>query len=567
MPRTELDATSTRKEPVSASIQLQRTNGDKVELTVSNLEKWLAQAELSIHKKQEPSKKIELTSKNTLEFTLDMLGRFGLQSAEDVIAFFNSPAGETILALVEEELAEIAAIEYHVQQEQLTEQQHKHLLHVFLLLGLLHHHDAHARQMSNEEEAAAAEKKLHEKQKEAAMLEAALSLPGNENDYYAYTEAAQAIEDKLHQKHEASKQLEKDLAELAPQHQATEAKYNVFRNGLMALSEFVLGFEHHPNAPAVKEPSEELGSKINARIDHLIQKIDSNVKEIDRLLLANENEQARDLMHQNNANNLQVAALKEMLSVAQSNGEKMIYNDKFEAATSFDDAAYILSRGTHIEEKDGKRYLLKEGQTLVTASMEIKDEAEKQYKQLKPTQIMSVRQLVHHNHQLENAKYNSISAQSEQMQKDIIFLTDKLADMQTARAKAELSLRPTPTSTHSFQMKPVPAAKARPSLGIDDDFQQSYEHVIGLMSENPSPESIARLKELTARMNPSTAIKKQLGEIRPHMPILETTKKALLAQNNVGRVWRDPREPGIESQLEISSTPTPFSTKNRPRGA
>lgn len=528
------------------TLKLQRANGEKVELTPSRLEQLLAQAELSLERQpSKASKKVE----NAKELATQFLSRFGLQTPLDVIMFLESPEGEAIVALIEEELAELASIERHVQQEQLEHQLHKHLLIAFFLMGMLHKHAAHAHQR-HDSEIAAAEKKLHEK----TQASEAPTTERIEHDYDAYTSASGEIEKRLHNQHHASKQLEQLLAALKPQHQATESKYALFHQH---LDDALKSFLTHANKE--QDPTVAMVKGIDEKIKILMSEIDLNIGMIDQKLVENQDEDARALMNVNNAKNLQIAALKEILAVAESQGDKVIYNDKFEPAKSFDEAAYILSKGVRIAEENGIRYLLKEGQTIDSLSPEEKADAEKQYKQLKPTEVMSVRQLVKHNHQLENAKYNSLSAQSEQMQQDIILLTNQLAEMQESRrTKAEMALRPTPSSAPTLKMTPVRSGKSKFSLDIEEDFQESYKHVLELMHENPSARAIEWVKQVTARMNPSTTLKLELNKLKPGMPIPETTMKALLAVNNVGRAWQDVSAPDVQKRHEIHSAPNPF---------
>ncbi len=538
------------------TLSLQRANGEKVVLTVQRLEELLAQVELA-SRQQNPSQKTSNSTENSAELALQALGRFGLQTTLDVIIFLESPEGEEILALIEEELAEIAAIEQHVHQEQLEHQLHKHLLFAFFVLGMLHKHEAHAHRRL-ESELAAAEKKLHEHAQASSQYPAEVR---SEQDDYAYTNATDEIEKRLHSKHHESKQLEQLLAALKPQHQATEAKYALFHQHLdEAVKALASDFSQTQATPTDQDQSIAVAKKIDEKLRVLEDQIRDNVDKIDKMLLENRDDEARALMHVNNAKNLQIAALKEMLVVATSNGDKVIYNDKFEPAKSFEDAAFVLSKGIRIAEENGKRYLLRDGQTMDTLTPEEKAEAEKQYKQLKPTEIMSVKQLVKHNHHLENTKYNSLSAQSEQMQQDIISLTNHLAAIQeTRRTKAELALRPTSSSAPSLKMTPVPSGKPKFSVDNEEDFKESYKHVIELMHENPSARAIEWVKEVTARLNPSTALKQELNKLKPGMPIPETTMKALLAVNNVGRAWQDVSSPDVDKRLEMrSATPNPF---------
>jgi hypothetical protein len=202
---------------------------------------------------------------------------------------------------------------------------------------------------------------------------------------------------------------------------------------------------------------------------------------------------------------------------------------------------------------------------------EERNSAEKGFKQLNKEETMSVRRLVHHNHQLENAPRDALVARSELLQRDIILLANQLSTLQETSSKAALALKP-PAKAPALKMTPIapsaapiPSPQARPAAN-KEELTESYRHILRLMASSPTPRAIQWLQTTLSRVDTSHALKKQLNELKPGMPIPPATMTNLLAMKSVGRAWLDTSKPDIvEQDLKSPSTaPSPFRT--RPRG-
>jgi effector protein LidA len=528
----------------------------QLESAILRVQKWLEPDAI-------PQKANAITVETNLA-PLERISRFGLKSSEDVHSFLESPAGEALIeAVIEEELIEIAAME-SAQLEQREIQLHKHYL-ALLLFGLFYKNNAHAHDLIDRslEEVS---KKLHSESK--TTTPEASPTPQVEQPPIKYSNNDDQLKSMLHNKLVQSELLEKALEAIIPQHKEAEAKYAAFNSHIdTAHDEFskLIAPVLSATSSTPKEPSaEEISEKTKLKIDALHKQVEDNIPSINKLLDEDKIDQARALMTESNAQRLQIAALKEMLAVYEK--KSVMFNDKHEPTTSFDDAAFVLASGTKIVEKDDKRYVLKMDQKLDDMTTEEQASAEKQYKKMKPAEMMGIKALVKHNQTLENAKYNSLSTQSEQMQKDILLLANQLTAAQNMRAQTELTLKPTPANSPAMKMTPLstptpsPAPKSR-SINDEDLAGSSYEHVIRLMKNNPTPEAIKRLKESIAHLDTSSALKKQLNDLKPGVTIPMTAMDNMLTNIRRARPGEIRIADEIANDEKNPTAPSPFKTR------
>lgn len=525
------------------SLQIQdAANKRQVESILAQLKPWLAL-------KDTPKLDMPLLSRLSL---------FGLHTPEDVRIFLETPAGEAVVkAWLDGMLIEIAAIE-NAAFEQREHLHHKKLLAAFLILGLLYKHNAHAHELIDHT-LQEVSKKLQGEAKHATPEPTPVEQNGH--DFNSYTHPIHQIEEMLHSRIAESTELERKLADMEPLHQEIQARYASLEQHLdEAHKTFAKLQVPASTKPTFEEPT--LAVKTENLITALTKQIADNTNAVVTALENNEETKARELMNKGNALNLQVAALREMASVTE--GKSLMYNDKHELTTSFSDAAYILAVGTKIVEKNGTHYLLQANQKLEDMSAEDVSAAEKQFKKLKPAETMSIRQLVQHNHRLENAPRKALSARSYQLQQELLLLAQQLSVLQESRSKAELSLKPTPANAPALKMTPIspsaaptPSPKARPA---SKELVESYEHVIRLMSNDPA--GILRLQEGFARANSSSLLKQQLTKLKPGMNIPQETMNNMLATPEVGQTLLGIKNPDVEKGT--SPSPSPF--RIRPRG-
>ena len=525
-------------------VVLKNIKDQDIQLKASQLEHWFADAESWLIQKQP---ELSPTPLNTSESTLatQCLGRFGLQSSSDVISFLKSPAGESTMALLGKELAEMAAIDEQVQQDLLIKQrQHKRKL-MFLLLGLLHKHEARAHRLE-EEIQRYNEKRLHN-EKEAIekrhLTESSISYDPLTVD--AYLHVSNAIEQSLDTKLVEAKKLEKELINIEKIIAMTSKKYTNYTAELDRAHEEIAQWTLDVPLTTVKE-----------KISQLTAMIDSENIEISKLLDSGEDNAARDRMELNNARNLHVAMLLDMLSVMD--GSKIMYTQEGERTQLFHEADFIIPLQKKIAFKNGKYYVLQATQNADNLSSDEKEQGEKAYLRLRPD-IMGVKKLVQHNKTLEHKEHHekksSLLARSETMQQDILLLANQLIKIQASRANA-LSALPTPT----------PAAPSPTSGRTNSRLSQSYKHMIRLMNAGPTAQSIDWLKKTMGNTKKSKKLQEEINTLAPGKPISSGLMNQLLKRKDMGRLWLTPNKPDT-AKLDLTpyaTAPSPLTTKLKP---
>lgn len=557
MSKTQHEMTTT------TNLQLKNAQNEQVTLTHQRFEQLLAHSELTLlqNKKNAKSKQDKLVkenlTENTSELAMAFLGRFGLQTADDVIKFLKSPAGETVLALVEEELAEIASIHEYLQLEEMSHELHKRYLVAFLLAALLYKRNAHAHELVDES-LEIMQKKLHG---EKGSHEEASSIAENSSAYETAAEeidkAIKQTEAKLHATLAASEKLERRLAENQPH--AIESKFKTIHEHIDNVHKEFAHLIHLALTPLSPTKS-DLSTQIQDKIAQLTTKLAEDSNTVEQKLIAGDMHEARTIMTISNARNVQIAALHEMASVLA--GESVLFDANLKPTTSFTDAALVLKAGTKVVEENGKRYLLREGQSLADLNSEDKTQAENQYNKLKPAELKAVKNLVNHNHTLEKDTAEGLVKESEKMQQTILSLANQLSTLQAAQSTNQAVLRPTPKNTPVPQMTPASSTIPQPRPSA---FRNSYEHVLDLMAKNPTQRDLQLLSEIYAKTETPADLKKQLQQLKPGMPIEPVTMQRLKQVKHIEQAWLDSRKPDFTKDTEISTAPTPFQRTPRMR--
>ena len=555
---------------------------EQVELTSSKLEKWFAHVELSLNSsKNEPA--VRVSDDNAPELATQLLSRFGLQTTEDVIKFFKSPEGKETLTLINEELAEIAAINDHIRQDALEHQLLAKRALAFLLLGLLDRREAKAHRL-NEIMQQDIDKKSHDAEKASStkLLETArLNKSMLEPVLQSYTNAANEIEKSLQSKLQDAEKLEEKLAKINQKGELMTAKYACY-DKLLDLK--------YEEMSHITDGSPSVISKIKTDIEVITKQIYADAQKISELLDTGTDEDelaARQLMEESNARNLQVAILEDMLSVLS--GDKTLCKEDGSPATSFADADlivpkankvvekngiyYLLNLEDKLVEKNGICYLLKANQKLddmtLDAQKDAANHAAEEYLQLKP-EMTGVKKVVEHNRGLEQEIYlsekNSVYAESDRMQKDILLLANHL-ELQIARANEatlaqQTSIKPAPRMTHLPSL--TPSTSMAPAMSNQIPNPQwagdSYRHILRLMRDNPSQSSINWLKTALA-YDKTPELLREINKLKPNMPIPATTMQSLLSRRDIGSSWANNNE-----QARLADEKTTPSPSMRPNG-
>lgn len=557
MPRQTLHSTTTKSSKTNdqQNIILGDINGKDVTLTASHIEKWFAQAESALSKD-----KHELTPSSTAKLSTQFLKRFGLQSGlhtpQHVIDFLKSPAGKITTALIEKQLAEMAATEGHVKQEMLKEQIIKIQRLSFLLMGMLHKRKLRERQLNEEvqlakdrrrreEETAAIQKRLAGTSSTQLILD-----PNLEMDIPAYEQASEAIEQLLDSRLLESELLEEALAKLEKLTLLTTKKYAHYNTVLNTAYQEITELMMTPTLSIVNAQQ---------KIATLTSEIDLDTNEISMLLEQGRDDDAREKMEFSNARNLYIAMLVDMVSVIE--GHKFMYTQNGKKTTNFHEAEYIVAKQNRLIFSDGKYYLVETSKTAEDLTIEDKITGEAAFLRLRP-EIVGVKQLVMKNQQAEQSEHVNTKAKlltrSEVLQQEILFLANQLTQIQATRADMAIPLNST-TPTPSMRQEP----RLTPNTSHDRGLSGSYSHM--LVSMRPTKQQIDWLKtevEHTAKPKLKTAVNK----LSPGAPIPQAVLQQLLTNRYLGRLWLNPNLPKID-KTDLgpnATTPTPYSTRPKP---
>jgi len=264
--------------------------------------------------------------------------------------------------------------------------------------------------------------------------------------------------------------------------------------------------------------------------------MDEESNNVQRLLLNNQDEKAHALLAICNAYNLQIATLKDMISVI--NGDKILFTLQGKITSSFAEAHFILPKQKKLVFENGTYYLLQVDQDIKHLSSEEKESGERAYLRLRP-QLMGVKQLVEHNQHLEHKVHDETRSlllkRSEVIRHEIALLAHQLTKIQAAQ---------TSIST--------------PSPSRQRCLNNSYHHMLLLIGLNPTKEAVDWLKESQSHAKTSPKFQKTLNDLKEGEKIPPSLIKSLLRNRNPGHLWMDMDvlEKGL---TDTKAGPSPFS--------
>ncbi|MDX1836669.1 hypothetical protein DIZ81_00380 [Legionella taurinensis] len=491
------DPTALLSQPMEKPLvlTLKGNDGQDVNLTSSQLESWFAAIERD---EMENNANNGLTPNLPLQelqrdpyFATQFVGRYGIKTAKDVIAFLKSPAGDSVKIMIGEELAQVAALEEFKRQEYQTHEIRQHRLLAFLLLGLLYR-EAHARHVveANTQQAEARVQQgeaniSQEQQRAREQRTAALNQSLN-----SFNNTAAAIESRLSQKELELDSVQRELQAINPEEMAM--RYETFDRHLgeleiqfqlpeLNIDEQIASLEAQktaleaqlqtqtpdalesalvdPNAPPqrldsgsgnLKDRIAELSERIHAlkqqkiasasahipqiedKIKALSDKLESQLDDMQQLIESGKDDEARKILLEHNGLHLQIAGLKDMVGVLK--GEKVLYKDDGQVAKSFDEAAFVLPLDKKVVKQNDKYYLIGAKQDLSTMEEHDLLQAQKDFERARP-EISNLKLLVKHNHGLENERLQQVQDKSKSLHNDIMTLRNQLTQIQAARSE------------------------------------------------------------------------------------------------------------------------------------
>jgi effector protein LidA len=515
------------------------------------------------------------------DWTNELLAQYGIKSANDVIAFLKSPAGEIVQKLIDEEIALLDRMQERQNQDNQDEETTKQHFIASLLLAAIY------KEKVEEQEH---DRKIEEEiNKNLAKTEpAAVADPVKEiaQTFAAYNLSAKIISNDLEKKLLEAKEIEDEMAELEEQGELIDQRNDSIETNLQLLNTFHEELEEKHGKANAGAKIADIENKIAA----LKGQINQKREQIDTMIEAGHEKEASLHLHELYGLHMQQAGLRDMLSVIRQ--EKSFYDSDGKITSSFKGADFLLANEQKIVKSEGKYYLLTEDQDFNSMGPEEKSKAEQRYAQAAPD-ISSLKKVVLHNKTqekiLHNEKINHCGERSEVMQEDILKLTNQLNQIQAAQADlaaivqhqktnpnavttipATPTPRPTPTATTTSSAKRVQLMKPMPNYSMT----QSYRHVLELMKYRPTQEAIERLKKGFVLPNGQPNLDAQnkiTNTLKPGVPISPATLVNLLKYlvTVSGSTYRPMSQAQIQAQAQAQAAkqqpkppaPTPLSTK------
>ncbi|KTC84123.1 hypothetical protein [Legionella brunensis] len=299
-------------------------------------------------------------------------------------------------------------------------------------------------------------------------------------------------------------------------------------------------------------------------------------------------QRAKQLLHEHNGLHVQFAGLNDMIGVMK--GEKKLWDKQGQPVTSIDKAAFVISSKKSLVFHQGEYYLLngEAPENFDELPQKVKDEAKRNFDQARP-EITSLKRLVHHNKQLEEHDFSQrkedLTQRSEIMQKEMLLLTNQLTKLQSSKANMEILIQQLDKQTSNVDTNTTPSVSIptlKPTLSKGSKtttnnntaaYVQGYKHTLLLMRNNPTPDSVQRLRNFFMGPDgktpvPST-IETILSSIKYGRPIpLQTMQNLLQNMNRLGLAMAGPNRRALQTPElieEVNTAPSPFKRNLTPK--
>ncbi len=428
-------------------IHLMTSDKKTIRITASHVDQWIDRLE------PHPINRTQL------------LGRFGIKNAQDVIVFLNSPKGKSIIAIIGEQLANMEAMNESVHEQQsISRRQHRHL--ILLLLGLMYNHKARSEKL-NRETQDQLDKKRHQYE---------LDSQAADYDHAVYNETAEALEDILTGTLKNAEQLEIELIALPEALLEIESRYQTYDKWL--------------SIELIEELSLNL-DRIDVEIKDVELKLSSYAVILSALISENKNTEAHEIQTLTHALNLKSNLLNTMKIAHQQ--EKRFFNSKAEPVQSFAQADFIIPKNNTLTFEANQYYLHPRSTDFRALSPQQRKDALDAY-QLSRYDIMSIRMQVQLNRTQELAlhanKKSSLLARSEVMQQNIHLLTKQLSKVRQVEQQ--------PVNANAPRLTPVLKKPELHHAPLKNIIHQSRLHIERLMSgQQPTILAKKRMDEIT----------------------------------------------------------------------
>ncbi|MFT4060356.1 MAG: hypothetical protein QM652_12510 [Legionella sp.] len=327
------------------------------------------------------------------------ISRFGFKNPNDLKNFLLSPAGDTVKAEIGAQQAQEEALKENLRFEQQEQAKIHSLIKIHLLLWLMAK-DAHAESVLREL-TQAQNMKILEQEKTAAKAEHhEQNIPDINKELQKalahYNEAIHLCQMQHATLLENEKNIENQIITLAQQKTNFENKSEEYLTGLANFEKDAKKYEQ-ANDTELDQFIQKMTGEINEQTDLIMELLnkENSTPEDEQL--------ARELLHKQNALNLQLASLHDLHSLR--NQEKLFFDEKGEPVAQQQKAAYVINNTHKISAKEGKLYLLKDIEDINKISDERLREAGAEFEH-RQQEIMSVKKAVEQSLKLEKSFLN-----------------------------------------------------------------------------------------------------------------------------------------------------------------
>ncbi len=388
---------------------------------------------------------------NESSFTIN-IGRFGFKNPDDLKNFLRTPAGDTIKGELSDRIAEEQAIEDQRQFELDQEAIRKSRLKALLFLWLIEK-KGHAAEKLREFIEVQNEHFLKEHAKDAISSQKSSPPSASEiladvlADYDKAFKEYNKVYDTLSQN---DKQLKEELSHLIHQKEIINKKHSVYDESLASFDKASQDYDSL-NREELRQKISDLEKDLFTQTDQILALLDQGKED-----------EARTLIHQQNALNLQIASLHDIKSRHEEDQEKqtIFLDDEGKITTSHKDSSFVfpkqLAQTKQLVKEHGQYYLIDLDKKLSDLNSGEKVQAKSDFDGMSH-EIMSVKKAVQHTRKLEmefqDSRIEDTESKIGENQLQLKMIRTQMTLVQASRANAEtLKLpKPTPPVTDFFK--------------------------------------------------------------------------------------------------------------------
>ncbi|MBA2648599.1 MAG: hypothetical protein H0U75_03185 [Legionella sp.] len=482
------------------------------------------------------------------------LGQFGLNNAQQVVAFLKSPAGKV--------LESEAMMQAELQTAMLEEQQRLVIQHNVLmerlkaLLFLWYTEDKSFEQHNQQLEIIAQQNaSLHQGAQHATPKSHQDNLQYSLNDYDA------AIKELTQQRLETQAEMEQidlEALEIDEKKQLLTDKYAV-------IDEVLADAELLDNQPLDEEASESMIQRLHDKIspfhsasDELSQQSEASSSEI----LLNE-----------------ISLLIRGVSAVPRN-ERYLVNELGEEVQSFKDAAFVLRKDHPTYKKmvqmDGQSYLLQEGQdwNSIKDNQQQRDEARQLFVSNRPVLgLLSIRNLAEHHQAREfmpiNMQATALKTRRDENLQRGQLINQSLQNLNLERNNIinQLNALQKPSASPTPNMTPAKTATPQVQNNVVTQQTKQYKEELNNLKNKGQVTSddiytLANHAPLNMRPNIQNYLRHRLpkDKLAANITLSPNDKQAILQQMYQLGTPAD----SVKEKAQVSYTPTPFDNKPSP---